>query len=83
MTRLVLAVVALVVFAAWLHAQSTGYRLAVGQIVATEQEQQECYFSVGPAGQGFTIVTHPQNIACVRLRELVGSTGMIYFQPDE
>lgn len=58
-----------------------GYRLATGTL--STRDVGACAFSLGSTAEAFVITTHPQNMACVRLRELVGRTGVLSFMPDE
>lgn len=85
MTRVVVIALLLIAWALWAQAQSHGggYLLAVGKLMATDQEAEACHFSLGSSPDAFALVTHQQHIACVRLRELVGKTGVIYFVPDK
>ncbi len=63
-----------------LAAQGRGYTLAVGRFGGTDQEIQECYFSIG---LGAMLTLHPKGEPCVRARELIGRTGTLVFVPDE
>lgn len=79
-----LLVLVVILCSVYLHGQSReSYRLAVGKVLATDQEADECYFSIGGSAEAFAIVTHPSNEACRRLRELRSRTGMLFFIPDE
>lgn len=60
-------------------AQERGYRLAVGRFGGTDQEIQECYFSVNRA----MVILDPKGETCKVARELVGRTGMLVFVADE
>lgn len=70
-------------------AQGKGYLIAIGTLEA-ENGGIECYFSIRAAmpladvagGQAFGLAAHPNGIACVRLKELAGRSGSLYFIPD-
>lgn len=64
------------------HNQSRSYTLAVGRVMATEEEQRHCRFSVGGVPHAFTITTLLDHVGCLRLREFVGATGTIQFMRD-
>lgn len=76
---LVVVIIAIVVAVAWLDGQERGYVLAIGTLEASESERGECYFAVG---RHTMIAVHPQSTACVRLHELLGTTGQLIFVPD-
>lgn len=85
-----LGVFAGIYFGHWMAgAQGTGYLLSIGRLEA-ENGGIECYFSIRAhvpladtaGGQAFGLAAHPNGIACIRLRELSGRTGSLFFVPD-
>lgn len=64
------------------HNQSRSYTLAVGRVMATEEEQLHCRFSVGGVPHAFMITTLLEHVGCLRLREFVEATGTIQFVMD-
>lgn len=78
---LLFAVGGLLLYAFEVQSQPRAFTLAIGTIDATDTERTECYFNIGTA-RAFVMVTHPENTACSRLRELVGTTGTVVFVAD-
>ena len=63
-----------------IYAQSTHvHTIAIGRIVATDQEQQECYFSIGT---GTMLALRPESAPCLTARSLLGRTGTLMFVAD-
>ena len=67
------------VVAAVLEAQPWVVTLAIGRFGGTDQEIQECQFSIG---SGAMLVLHPKGEPCQVARELVGRTGTLMFVVD-
>ena len=81
MSRVLVIALLLVAWALWAQAQSHGsYVLAVGKVSSTAQEAAECYFLIGQAA---SVNLHPNGEYCIRMREFVGKTGVLFFVPDE
>lgn len=59
--------------------QDRWYVLAAGKVGGTEQEAQECVFPIGPAA---AVLLHPKGEPCVRMRELIGGSGLLVWVPD-
>ena len=78
--RWLLAAIAFGVLAAILDAQPRTYALAIGRFGATDQELQECYFSIGA---GAMLALNPKGEPCTVARELIGRTGTLIFVVDE
>ena len=76
--RWLLAAIAIGVLAAVLDAQPRTYALAIGRFGATDQELQECYFSVNRA----MLILDPKGDMCAVARDLVGRTGTLIFVVD-
>lgn len=73
-----LAAIAVGVLAAVLDAQPRTVTLAIGRFGGTDQEIQECWFSIG----GAMVALHPKGEYCPIARELIGRTGTLIFVPD-
>ena len=67
------------VLAAVLDAQPRTVTLGIGRFGATDQELQECWFSVG---RNAMLALDPKGEPCIVARELIGRTGMLVFVPD-
>ena len=61
-----------------LDAQPRTVTLAIGRFGGTDQEIQECWFSIG----GAMVALHPKGEACPIARELIGRTGTLTFVVD-
>lgn len=73
-----LVAIALGVAAAIVDAQSRAVTLAIGRFGGTDQEIQECWFSIG----GAMLALHPKGEYCPIAREMIGRTGTLVFVPD-
>ena len=67
--RWLLAAIAIGVLAGVLDAQPRTVTLAIGRFGGTDQEIQECWFSVG---SGAMLALNPNGEPCVLARELIG-----------
>jgi len=74
-----LMVITMLIIAAMVHAQPRTYSLAIGRFGGTDQEIQECQFSIGT---GAMLLLHPRGDMCVVARELIGRTGTLMFVAD-
>ena len=61
------------------HGQARVVTLAIGRFGGSDQEIQECDFSIG---SGAMLMLHPKGDFCVLAKELIGRTGVLTFTPD-
>lgn len=63
------------------HGQGKGYNLISGRL-EVENGGIECYFHIAAGEHAFGLAPHPNGIPCVRLKELSGGTGTLFWIPD-
>lgn len=60
----------------------TSYTLAMGPVHANDLERDEAYFNIGHGKEALMIAPHPESMAAVRMKELVGKSIRLQAVPE-